>query len=253
MTLDRRLAHESARSSAARACSISVPRSVMDAQQHARRPARAGAPRARGRRRRLRRAVDLLLVAARRRRARPARGAARDREDAAGERDRARPRRQLQARRSSRRTRRPRRSSATTSRAAARRLPAGRGLHEHPPRRRDQPHAAAHAGGAARGDAGAPRHRRGPDALAAGAVHGDRDPEPVRAGGHLPAARVAARPLPLQDPPRLRVGRDRARRCCACRTAASRRTCSATSSRCSTWRSSRPRRTTSTRPRRPTT
>ena len=28
------------------------------------------------------------------------------------------------------------------------------------------------------------------------AVHGDRDPEPDRAGGHLPAARGAARPVP---------------------------------------------------------
>ena len=31
----------------------------------------------------------------------------------------------------------------------------------------------------------------------------DRDAEPVRARGHLPAARVPARPLPLQDRPRL--------------------------------------------------
>ena len=31
------------------------------------------------------------------------------------------------------------------------------------------------------------------------AVHGDRDPEPDRAGRHLPAARGAARPLPHQD------------------------------------------------------
>ena len=68
----------------------------------------------------------------------------------------------------------------------------------------------------------------GPDALAPVAVHGDRDPEPVRAGGHLPAARVAARPLPLQDPPRLRVGRDRAGDPAAPPPAASRRTCSAT-------------------------
>ena len=37
-----------------------------------------------------------------------------------------------------------------------------------------------------------------------GPVPRHRDPEPVRARGHLPAARVAARPLPVQDHPRLR-------------------------------------------------
>ena len=35
------------------------------------------------------------------------------------------------------------------------------------------------------------------------ALHRDRHPEPDRAGGHLPAARGAARPLPLQGPDRL--------------------------------------------------
>ena len=42
------------------------------------------------------------------------------------------------------------------------------------------------------------------NAPAARPVPRDRDPEPVRARGHLPAARVAARPLPVQDHPRLR-------------------------------------------------
>ena len=46
------------------------------------------------------------------------------------------------------------------------------------------------------------------------AVHGDRHPEPHRAGRHLPAARGAARPVPDEDQPRLprpRVDRRAAR------------------------------------------
>ena len=46
-------------------------------------------------------------------------------------------------------------------------------------------------------------------------VHGHRDPEPRRAGGHLPAARGAARPLPHQDLARLPRPRHRGRRCCS--------------------------------------
>ena len=46
---------------------------------------------------------------------------------------------------------------------------AGRRVHEHPARRRDQPDTAAHAGVAARGDAGAARDGRGSNALAADA------------------------------------------------------------------------------------
>ncbi|MCK7491627.1 MAG: hypothetical protein MZW92_07980 [Comamonadaceae bacterium] len=38
---------------------------------------------------------------------------------------------------------------------------------------------------------------------AARALHGAGDAEPDRAGGHLPAARGAARPLHVQDPHRL--------------------------------------------------
>ncbi len=90
-------------------------------------------------------------------------------------------------------------------------VPPGRRVHEHPPRRRDQPHAAAHAGRAPRGDAGAARDGRGTHPLAAVALHGDRDPESLRAGRDLPAPGVPARPVPVQDPPRLRLGRSRAR------------------------------------------
>ena len=46
------------------------------------------------------------------------------------------------------------------------RVPAGPDLHEPPARRRDQPRPAEDAGGAARGDAGAPGHDRGRDAPA---------------------------------------------------------------------------------------
>ena len=131
---------------------------------------------------------------------------------------------------------------------------AGRRVHERPARRRDQPDAAADAGGAARGDAGAARHGRRPHALAAGPVHGDRDPEPLRAGGDLPAARVAARPLPVQDPPRLRLGRRSSGRSCGSRIAASRPTSSATSQPLlDIARLDSRRRRTSTRPPRPTT
>ena len=61
--------------------------------------------------------------------------------------------------------------------------------------------------GAARGDAGALGHRREADLPARGAVLRARDAEPARDGGHLPAARGAARPLLLQA--RRRVSRPR--------------------------------------------
>ena len=75
------------------------------------------------------------------------------------------------------------------------------------PRRRDQPHAAQDAGGAARGDAGVPRHGRGPHLSARAAVLRARDAEPDRARRHLSAARGAARSLHVQhrdDLPRRR-------------------------------------------------
>ena len=79
------------------------------------------------------------------------------------------------------------------------------------PRRRGQPRDAEDAVGAARGDGGAPGHRRGRDAQAARAVLRHRHAEPLRAGRHLPAARVAARPLPDAHRARLPGPRRRAR------------------------------------------
>ena len=58
------------------------------------------------------------------------------------------------------------------------------------------------------------RHRRRRRPLRGRAVHGDRDPEPGRAGGHLLAARGAARPLPHQDLARLPRPRRRPSPCC---------------------------------------
>ena len=58
-------------------------------------------------------------------------------------------------------------------------------------------------GRAARGDGGAPGLRRRRDASAARPVPRHRHPEPGRVRGHLPAARGAARPLPVQAHGRL--------------------------------------------------
>ena len=77
------------------------------------------------------------------------------------------------------------------------------------PRRRGEPRHAQDAERAARGDGGAPGHRRGRDAPAAGAVLRHRDAEPVAPGRHVPAARIAARPLP--DAHRARLSRPRRR------------------------------------------
>ena len=78
------------------------------------------------------------------------------------------------------------------------RFRAGPGVRQPRARRRDQPGHAEDAVGAARGDAGAPGHRRRRDPAAAPAVPRDGDPEPARDGGHLPAARGPARPVPAQ-------------------------------------------------------
>ena len=86
-------------------------------------------------------------------------------------------------------------------------LPRGPGVHQPAAGRRDQPHAAQDAGRAARGDGGAAGHDRGPGPPAARPVHRHRHAEPDRVRGHLPAARGAARPLPLQAARRLPVGR----------------------------------------------
>ena len=53
--------------------------------------------------------------------------------------------------------------------------------------------------GAVAGDAGASRHGRRSAPRHAGAVPRARDAEPAGAGGHLSAARSAARPLPAAD------------------------------------------------------
>ena len=75
------------------------------------------------------------------------------------------------------------------------RVPPGPGLREPPARRRDQPRVAEDAVGAARVHAGEPGHGRRRHLRARAPVHGDRDAEPDRVRGHVPAARGAARPL----------------------------------------------------------
>ena len=82
-------------------------------------------------------------------------------------------------------------------------VPARPDLRQRRAGRRDQPRDAAHPVRAAGGDGGAPGHRRGRDAAAAAPLPGAGDPEPDRAGGHVPAARGAARPLPAPPPDRL--------------------------------------------------
>ena len=116
----------------------------------------------------------------------------------------------------------------------------GADLRPDPAGRRDQPHAAQDAGGAARGDAGIPRHRRGPDLSARAAVLRARDAESDRAGRHVSAPGSAARSLHVQHrhdvPLRGRRGPrrdDHDRR----RTRTRRRACTAapTFSRSSSW------------------
>ena len=83
------------------------------------------------------------------------------------------------------------------------RVPAGPGVRERAARRRDQPRDAEDAVRAARGDGGAPGDGRRRHAPAARPVPAARDGEPDRAGGNVPAARGAARPLLAQDRARL--------------------------------------------------
>ena len=98
-------------------------------------------------------------------------------------------------------------------RSAGRRVPLpGRpGLLPRPAGRRGQPRARQDPGRPAGGDGGAPRdgRRRGPPA--ARPVPGDRDPEPRRVRGDVPAAGGPARPLHVQAGRRLRLGGGRAR------------------------------------------
>ena len=95
------------------------------------------------------------------------------------------------------------------------RVPAGAGLRERPPRRRDQPRLAEDAVGAARGDAGGAGHDRRRDLRARAAVLRRRDAEPDRVRGDVSAARGAARPLhgaPLARLSAVRRGGAHARR-----------------------------------------
>ena len=76
--------------------------------------------------------------------------------------------------------------------------------------RRDQPRLAAHAIGAAAGDAGTACDRRRQPPRRSAPLPCARDAEPDRAGRHLSAARSAARPLPDADRRRLSRPRERA-------------------------------------------
>ena len=87
------------------------------------------------------------------------------------------------------------------------RVPARPGVRQHRAGRRDQPGLAQDPVGAARGDGRGAGHRRRRHLPADAAVHGHRHAEPDRARGHLPAARVAARPLPHAGLGRLPVAR----------------------------------------------
>ena len=73
---------------------------------------------------------------------------------------------------------------------------------------------------AAGSDGGAPGHGRGRDAPAARALLRDRHAEPAAPGGHVPAARVAARPLPHAHQPGLPRRQGRARAAARARSAA---------------------------------
>ena len=72
----------------------------------------------------------------------------------------------------------------------------GGDLRQRRARRRDQPRHAEDPVRAAGGDGGAAGHGRRGAARGAAAVPGGGHAEPDRAGGHLPAARGAARPVP---------------------------------------------------------
>ena len=88
-------------------------------------------------------------------------------------------------------------------------LPGRPGVRQRPARRRDQPGVAEDAVGAARGDAGDAGDGRRHDARPRAAVPRDRDPEPRRVRGDVPAARGAARPLRRADDDRLSAARRR--------------------------------------------
>ncbi len=110
----------------------------------------------------------------------------------------------------------------------------GPGVRPAAARRRGQPRDAEGAERAARGDGGAPGHRRRPHPPAAGAVLRRRDAEPELPARHLPAAGVAARPLPDAHRARLPGGGARTRAAARPRPA---RAARPASRRCSTRRS----------------
>ena len=85
----------------------------------------------------------------------------------------------------------------------------GPGVRERAARRRGQPRLAEDPVGAARGDAGGAGDGRRRDLRARAAVPRDRDPEPRRVRGHVPAARGPARPVRRQDVDRLPAARRR--------------------------------------------
>src|SRR5207253_327354 len=85
------------------------------------------------------------------------------------------------------------------------RLRPGAGLRAHPARRRDQPRHPEDAVGAPGGDGGAAGDGRRHEPSPGTALLRARDAQPDRDGGHLPAPRGAARPLPVQGAARLPV------------------------------------------------
>src|ERR1043166_2064158 len=92
------------------------------------------------------------------------------------------------------------------------RLPRRTDLRRPGARRRDQPGPRQDPGGAARGDAGAKRHRGRHGPPVERHVHGLRHPEPDRVRGDLSPPRGGARPVPPQEQPRLPGSADRGRR-----------------------------------------
>ena len=104
----------------------------------------------------------------------------------------------VHARPDARRHRRHEHRAGARARRDVLRVPAGADLRERRARRRDQPRDAEDAVGAARGDAGHERVGRQDDLPARAAVLRARDAEPARDGGHVSAARSAARSVLLQ-------------------------------------------------------
>ena len=103
----------------------------------------------------------------------------------------ARPHARRHRRQHDHRNRRARRQGAA--------LPAGSDLRQPRAGRRDQPRHAQDAIRAARSDAGAHRHQRHHHPRTRSALPRDGHAESHRDGGHLSAARSAARPLPDED------------------------------------------------------